>query len=76
MAQNDLEARHLNMLDRDLGRFSTLERTTVYISGPLAAPGIALIFTLLAGLGAMAIFEQPSSGLIVTLAAVFGGLHG
>lgn len=47
MAQNDLEARHLDTLDRDLGRFSTLERATVYVSRPLVAPGIALIFILL-----------------------------
>jgi PiT family inorganic phosphate transporter len=72
MAQNDLEARHLDTLDRDLGRFSTLESATVYISRPLVAPGIALIFVLLAGWGAMAAFGQSGSGLIVAMAAVFG----
>lgn len=72
MARNDLEARHLDTLDRDLGRFSALEKATVYTSRPLVAPGIALTFILLAGLGTMAAFGQSGSGLIVAMAAVFG----
>ncbi|CAM3505585.1 Phosphate transporter [Paracoccus nototheniae] len=72
MAQNDLETRHLDTLDRDLGRFSTLERATAYAARPLVAPGIALVFVLLAGLGAMLAFGQTSNGMIVAMAAVFG----
>lgn len=72
MAQNDLETRHLETLDRDLGRFSTLERATTYISRPLVAPGVALSFILLAGFGAMAAFGLSSGGLIVAMAAVIG----
>ena len=34
MAQNDLEARHLDTLDRDLGRFSALENATAYVARP------------------------------------------
>ena len=52
MAQTDRDARHLDTLDRDLGRFSTLESATVLVSRPLVAPGIALAFVILAGLGA------------------------
>lgn len=72
MALKDFETRHLETLDRDLGRFSTLERATAYVSRPLIAPGVALIFILVAGLGTMAAFGQSSSGLIVAMAAVFG----
>lgn len=72
MAQNDLETRHLETLDRDLGRFSTLENATSYISRSLIAPGVALIFILLAGFGAMVAFGLSSSGLVVAMAAVFG----
>ncbi|RJE81523.1 inorganic phosphate transporter [Paracoccus sp. JM45] len=72
MAQNDLEARHLDTLDRDLGRFSKLELATAYVSRPLVAPGIALAFVLLAGLGSLMAFGQASNGLVVAIAAVFG----
>ncbi len=72
MAQNDLEARHLDTLDRDLGRFSNLEFATAYVSRPLVAPGISLVFVLLAGLGALMAFGAASNGLIVAMAAIFG----
>jgi len=72
MAHNDLEARHLETLDRDLGRFSNLEKATAYVSRPLVAPGVALAFVLVAGLGAMLAFGQTGNTLIVAMAAVFG----
>ena len=52
MAQNDLETRHLETLDRDLGRFSYLENAASYVSRPLVGPGIAFVFIMLAGLAA------------------------
>lgn len=61
MAENDPEARHLEALDRDLGRFSTLESAASHAARPLVAPGIALVFIVLAGL--------LSSALRVNLAA-------
>ncbi|RJL05085.1 anion permease [Paracoccus aestuarii] len=72
MAHNDLDARHLDTLDRDLGRFSTLENATAYASRPLVAPGIALVFVLLAGLGAALAFGQANNTMIVVVAAIFG----
>ncbi|WP_410217812.1 inorganic phosphate transporter [Paracoccus sp. (in: a-proteobacteria)] len=72
MAANDFEARHLETLDRDLSRFSALEKATVYVSRPLVAPGVALAFVLMAGLGAMLAFGQTSNTLIVAMAAIFG----
>src|SRR5690606_11875227 len=52
VAEHDFEPRHLETLDRDLGRFSALERATGYIARPLVAPGIALLFILLSCLAA------------------------
>ncbi|MCB2158844.1 MAG: inorganic phosphate transporter, partial [Rhodobacteraceae bacterium] len=72
MAQNDLEARHLETLDRDLGRLSNLEAATAYVARPLVGPGIALVFIVLAGLAAALSFGQTSNTLVVVVAAVFG----
>ncbi len=72
MADKDLEARHLETLDRDLGRLSNLETATAYVGRPLVGPGIAFVFIVLAGLAAMIFFGQTSNTLIVMIAATFG----
>ncbi|KAB2706933.1 inorganic phosphate transporter [Brucella intermedia] len=72
MANEDLEARHLETLDRDLGRFVKLETAAGYVSRPLVAPGIALVFIMLAGLGAAMLLGHSSQMFIVVAAAVFG----
>nr|WP_113368852.1 MULTISPECIES: inorganic phosphate transporter [unclassified Ochrobactrum] len=72
MANEDLEARHLETLDRDLGRFVKLETAASYVSRPLVAPGIALVFIMLAGLGAAMLLGHSSQMFIVVAAAVFG----
>jgi len=72
MANEDLEARHLETLDRDLGRFAKLETAASYVSRPLVAPGIALVFIMLAGLGAAMLLGHSSQMLIVVAAAVIG----
>ena len=72
MAQNDHESRHLETLDRDLGRFSNLEMAAAYVSRPLVGPGIALVFIVLAGLAAALSQGQTSNALIVVVAATFG----
>ncbi|MCV2873454.1 inorganic phosphate transporter [Defluviimonas sp. WL0050] len=72
MADNDLEARHLETLDRDLGRLSNLETATAYIGRPLVGPGIAFVFIMLAALAAAIFFGQTSNTLIVVIAAAFG----
>ena len=66
------EARHLETLDRDLGRFSTLEKATAYAARPLVGPGISLIFIVLAALLAAFFFGQTSNTMIVVIAAGFG----
>ncbi|KGJ03089.1 inorganic phosphate transporter, PiT family [Paracoccus halophilus] len=72
MAHNDLEARHLETLDRDLGRFAKLETAAGYAARPLIGPGIALVFIMLAGLVAALSLGQGSNLLIVVIAATFG----
>lgn len=72
MADKDHEARHLETLDRDLGRFSNLEMATAYVGRSLIAPGIALVFIVMAGLAAALFLGQDNNALIVTLAAGFG----
>lgn len=72
MAHNDLEARHLETLDRDLARFSNLETAAAYVSRPLVAPGIAFLFIALAGLAAALLLDQGSNTPIVVCAAIFG----
>ncbi|MDB6183084.1 inorganic phosphate transporter [Paracoccus fistulariae] len=72
MSDKDLEARHLETLDRDLGRFSNLEHAAAYVSRPLVAPGIAFIFIVLVGLAAALLLGSTSQTMIVVTAAVFG----
>jgi PiT family inorganic phosphate transporter len=59
-------------LDKDLGRISQFERAAGYIARPYIAPGIALIFILLAGLAASIFFGGASGSIIVVVAAAFG----
>ncbi|SMX24867.1 inorganic phosphate transporter [Boseongicola aestuarii] len=72
MASNDFEYRHLETLDRDLGRYSSLERATAYVARPLIGPGISLIFIVLASLMALVFFGQSTNVFIVVIAAGFG----
>ena len=72
MAENDYEARHLETLDRDLGRLSNLERATAYVGRPTVAPGIAFVFVVMAGLFAAIFFGQTNNTFIIVVAAVFG----
>lgn len=66
------DQRHLETLDRDLGRFSTLEQATSYAARPLVGPVVSLIFVVIAGLAAALFFGQDSNSLIVIVAACFG----
>lgn len=72
MSDQQGDPRHLETLDRDLGRYSNLEMATSYVSRPLVGPGIALVFVVLAGLGATLFFGQESNSLIVIVAACLG----
>ncbi len=72
MADKDLEARHLETLDRDLGRFSDLELATSRVARRMAGPGIAFLFIVAAGLVAALFLGGTGDGLIVVIAAGFG----
>ena len=72
MANNDLEARHLETLDRDLRRFSRLEVATAQVGRPFVGSGIAFVFIVIAGITAALLFGQASNTMIVVIAAMFG----
>lgn len=72
MANNDFQTDHLETLDRDLGRLSTIEAASSYVSRPLVGPGIALTFMVLTGILASVFFDASSNNLVVIVAAVFG----
>jgi PiT family inorganic phosphate transporter len=72
MADNDLEAKHLETLDRDLGRFSSLETASSYVTKPLVAPALALIFIIIVGILAATTLSGVSNTVIIVVAAVLG----
>ncbi|MCZ0813240.1 MAG: inorganic phosphate transporter [Pseudomonadota bacterium] len=59
-------------LDKDLRRISQIEYATSYVARPLVAPGIALVFMVIAGLGAALFFGTYPNNTVVVVAAVFG----
>ena len=62
-----------SVLDKDLQRVSGLEDATQDLSRALAAPGIALVFLLLAAVWASyAVANSPMSYLVVIAAAIAG----
>ena len=75
MADNNYEQRHLETLDRDLGRFSALERATSYATRPFMGLGISLIFIILAGLIAFYLFGNTGNTVVVVIAAEIGRAH-
>jgi PiT family inorganic phosphate transporter len=72
MTQQQGDPRHLETLDRDLERYSNLDRLSSYTSRPMVGPGISLVFVLLAGISAMLFFGQESNTVIVVIAACLG----
>ncbi len=69
---NEGDPRHLETLDRDLGRYSNLELATNYVSRPLIGTGIAFLFVVIAGLAAALFFGHANESLIVVTAACLG----
>ena len=72
MTNSEDHARHLETLDRDLGRVSNIEMASSYVARPMVGPGISFLFILFAGLIALLIFGQTSNTLVVVIAAAFG----
>ncbi len=72
MTNENSDLRHLDTLDRDLARYSRLEIATQYVSRPIVGPAIALLFIVLAGLGAALFFGQTNNAIIVIIATCLG----
>lgn len=72
MTDRDFEARHLETLDRDLGRLTTLEQATAFVGRPLIGKGVAFLFLLAAALFAAIAFGGADNPALIVLAATFG----
>jgi len=68
----DPNAKAIKTLDKDLGRIGLLEQATLFTSRPLVAPGIALVFIVIAGLAAVTIMGGGAGTWVVVLAAAIG----
>ncbi|MGB0798408.1 MAG: inorganic phosphate transporter, partial [Planktomarina sp.] len=71
-SNNKFDTDHLETLDRDLGRFSALDKATSFAARPMVGPGLSLIFIILAAIFAVIFFGYSSNTLIVVIAAGFG----
>jgi len=72
MADNNYEQRHLETLDRDLGRLSALGQATSYATRPVMGLGVSLAFIILAGLIALYLFGNTGNTVVVVIAAGLG----
>ncbi|GAA6149162.1 inorganic phosphate transporter [Pseudooceanicola nitratireducens] len=72
MPDQNIDPSHLETLDRDLGRLSTLEQATIYVSRPLIGLGVGLVFVVFAALLAALLFGQANNAFVVVVAAAFG----
>ncbi len=68
--QSDL--RHLDTLDRDLDRFSSLGSATNIIARPMVGLGISFVFVVVAGIASMLFFGSENNTIIVVAAACLG----
>lgn len=67
----DLPEPGWQILDRDLNRFSRLEKGTAYVSQPLVAVGLAMVFVALAAVAAGFMTGGSTGSLIVVVASAF-----
>ncbi|VCU59378.1 Probable low-affinity inorganic phosphate transporter [Tritonibacter mobilis] len=72
MSQNDLEPRHLETLDRDLARLSSLEQATAYVGRSNVGLGIAFVFILIVAAATGLMLGDANNTVIVVIAAAFG----
>ncbi|UWQ01121.1 inorganic phosphate transporter [Aliiroseovarius crassostreae] len=61
-----------NTLDKDLNKISQFEYAAQYISRPLVGMGVALVFIVVAAIGAAVFFGGTPTSLVVVTAAAFG----
>lgn len=72
MTNEQGDPRHLDTLDRDLARLTSVEVAASYAARPMVGPGIALVFVMLVGISAMVFFGQTNNSMIVVIAACLG----
>lgn len=68
----DPRARAIKTLDKDLRRIGLLEQGLAVVSRPLVAPGLALMFMVVAGLVAVLVMGGGPGTAVVVAAAVIG----
>ncbi len=71
MSMNDPD-HHFNTLDRDLGRFSSVEYGTNLVGRPMVGIGIAVAFIVIAALASTIFFGGDSTSYVVVAAAAIG----
>lgn len=66
-----ISSRGKHTVDKDLGRITDIEEATGFVARGLVAPGLALVFLVLAGmLASLYVFGEPRALVVVVAAAV------
>ena len=72
MANNDFDQDHLNTLQRDMGRFSSLGTAASSLGQGIFGPLLGLLFIVVTGLLTSALVDTSNQSLFVIIAAIFG----
>ena len=72
MANNDFDQDHLNTLQRDMGRFSSLGTAASSLGQGIFGPLLGLLFIVVTGLLTSALVDTNNQSLFVIIAAIFG----
>ena len=72
MANNDFDQDHLNTLQRDMGRFSSLGTAASSLGQGIFGPLLGLLFIVVTGLLTSALVDTNNQSLFVVIAAIFG----
>ena len=70
--KKDFNQNNWKQLDRDLDKISQFDFASKYVSRPLLAPGIALLFIIVCGIAVAFFLDEKQSSYIVIIAAVIG----
>ena len=72
MSKNDFDQDHLNTLQRDMGRFSSLGTAASSLGQGIFGPLLGLLFIVVTGLLTSALVDTSNQSLFVIIAAIFG----
>ena len=70
--KKDFNQNNWKQLDRDIDKISQFNFASKYVSKPLLAPGLGLLFIILCGIAVAFFLDDEKSSYIVILAAIFG----